>query len=149
MVSGGMRPGAPQYNPANISATGGDGQNPKNPEFKYRGLGYRTTGETNKQAEAAPIKAQQPPRPRTRPVPRGAAPGAGAVGLTAESQFPEESILEGTAMQNPSAAMMPAMTDNPDYQAVVQFLPAMEWWASQPDTPQTTKDYVRYLRTII
>jgi hypothetical protein len=149
MVSGGRRPGAPQYNPANISATGGDGQNPKNPELKYRGLGYRTTGETNQQAEAAPIKAQQPPRPRTRPVPRGAAPGAGAVGITAESQFPEESILEGSAMQNPSAAMMPAMTDNPDYQAVVQFLPAMEWWASQPDTPQTTKDYVRYLRTII
>lgn len=148
MVSGGMRPGAPQNNPNNISLTGGDGQNPKSPEVAYRGLGYRTTGETNKQAEAAPIKAKQPPRP-TRQVPRGAAPGAGAVGITAESQFPEESILEGTAMQNPSAAMMPAMTDNPDYQAVVQFLPAMEWWASQPDTPQTTKDYVRYLRTII
>lgn len=156
MVSGGRRPGAPQYNPANISATGGDGQNPKNPELKYRGLGYRTTGETNQQAEAAPIKAKQPPRNaglstaggRAR-NPMGATARGEYIPITAESQFSEESILEGTAMQNPSAAIMPAMTDNPDYQAVVQFLPAMEWWASQPDTPQTTKDYVRYLRTII
>jgi hypothetical protein len=145
---GGYRPTAPQNNPNNISLTGGDGQNPKSPEVAYRGLGYRTTGETNKQAQAAPIKAKQTPPP-ARPVPRSAAPGVGVTGLTAESQFPEQSILEGTSMQNPAAAVMPSMNDNPDYQTITQYLPAMEWWASQPGTPQTTKDYVRYLRTII
>ncbi len=148
MVSGGPN-GGPQYNPMNISATGGDGQNPRKPELKYRGMGYRTTGEVNKQAEAAPIKSTPTPSPAKRAVPRGAAPGAGIIGITEQSQFPEESILEGTAMQNPQAAMLPMKTDNPDYQAISQYLPAMEWWASLPGTPQTTKDYVRYLRTII
>lgn len=148
MVSGGMRPGAPQNNPANISATGGAGQNPSSPELKYRGLGYRTTGETNAQAEAAPMPKASTPRPRKMPAqPRDT--GRGPVPLTAETEFPEESILEGTAMQNPAAAIMPKMSENPDYQTIMQYLPAMEWWASQPNTPQTTKDYVRYLRTIL
>jgi hypothetical protein len=146
MVSGGPN-GGPQYNPANISATGGDGQNPKSPEVAYRGLGYRTTGETNKQAKAAPIKAKSVPMGG---VARGEySPSSRAATLTEQSQFPDESILEGTAMQNPAAAVFPAATDNPDYQAINQYLPAMEWWASLPGTPQTTKDYVRYLRTII
>ena len=35
---GGFRPTAPQNNPANVSATGGNGQNPKNVELKYRGI---------------------------------------------------------------------------------------------------------------
>ena len=64
--------GGPQYNPANISATGGRGQNPRKPELKYRGLGYRTTGETNAQASAAPIKAPQP-KARTFSTSRGGA----------------------------------------------------------------------------
>lgn len=146
MVSGGMRPGAPQNNPANISATGGNGQNPKKPELKYRGLGYGTTGETNRQAEAAPIKAA--PAPKSANISMGMR-GAAVTPITAETEFPDESILEGTAMQNPAAAIMPKMTDNPDYQTIMQYLPAMEWWASLPNTPQTTKDYVRYLRTIL
>jgi len=145
MVSGGPN-GGPQYNPNNISVTGGDGQNPKKPELKYRGLGYKTTGETNTQAESAPIKS--------KPVPKGANLSAGMRGkqvtpLTAETEFPDESILEGTALQNPAASIMPKMSENPDYQTITQYLPAMEWWASLPNTPQTTKDYVRYLRTIL
>lgn len=144
MVSGGPN-GGPQYNPNNISLTGGAGQNPKNPELEYRGMGYRTTGEVNAQAKAAPIK-QTPP---ARPVPRGAAPGAGVIGLAEESQFPNEDILEGTPMMNPASSVLPPRTDNPDYNTIVQYLPSMEWWASLPGTPQTTKDYVRYLRTLV
>ena len=142
---GGMRPTAPQNNPNNISLTGGDGQNPKSPELKYRGLGYRTTGETNAQASAAPIKTPQP-KARTFSTSRG---GAAVTPLNAESAFPDESILEGTPMLNPASSVLPPRTDNPDYNAIVEYLPSMEWWASLPNTPQTTKDYVRYLRTII
>lgn len=144
MVSGGPN-GGPQYNPNNISLTGGAGQNPKSPELEYRGMGYRTTGEVNAQAKAAPIK-QTPP---ARPVPRSAAPGAGVIGLAEESQFPNEDILEGTPMMNPASSVLPPRTDNPDYNTIVQYLPSMEWWASLPGTPQTTKDYVRYLRTLV
>jgi hypothetical protein len=142
---GGMRPTAPQNNPNNISLTGGDGQNPKSPELKYRGLGYGTTGETNAQASAAPIKTPQP-KSRTFSTSRG---GAAVTPLNAESAFPDESILEGTPMLNPASSVLPPRTDNPDYNTIVQYLPSMEWWASLPNTPQTTKDYVRYLRTII
>ncbi len=145
MVSGGPN-GGPQYNPSNISATGGNGQNPKKPELKYRGMGYGTTGEVNAQAAAEPIKAA--PAPKARNISTSMR-GAAVSPLTAETEFPDESILEGTPMLNPGAAMMPARTDNPDYNAIVEYLPAMEWWASLPNTPQTTKDYVRYLRTIV
>lgn len=146
MARGGAN-GGPQYSPTNISLTGGDGQNPKNPELKYRGLGYRTTGETNAQAQAAPIKA--------KPVATGGRMssarmrGTESVPLDAPTQFADEDVMEGTAMRNPKAAVLPMATENPDYQAIMQYLPAMEWWASLPDTPQTTKDYVRYLRTVI
>lgn len=147
MASGGAN-GGPQYNPANISATGGAGQNPRKPELKYRGMGYGTTGEVNRQATAAPIKQAPVPGGNARAPMMPSAP-QGVVPLTAETQFPDEPILQGTSEFKPEALQLPSETDSPDYKAISQYLPAMEWWASLPDTPQTTKDYVRYLRTII
>ena len=38
---------------------------------------------------------------------------------------------------------------DPDLDTVIAYYPIMRFWANQPDTPQATKEYVRYLGTII
>jgi len=50
--SGGMRPTAPQNNPANVNPMGGDGQSGQ-PNPNYTGFGYGQTGEINNTADAA------------------------------------------------------------------------------------------------
>ena len=52
--SGGMRPTAPQNNPANVNALGGNGQSGQ-PNPNYTGFGYGQTGEINNTAAAAPM----------------------------------------------------------------------------------------------
>lgn len=156
MPSGGNRPSAPQNNPANVSATGGAGQNPKNMELKYRGMGYGTTGEINASAQAAagvagtagaalttnPARAL-PPQGMPNPV----------TPLNAPTQFPGEPITSGSRLPGGVAFedlnLPQAPTGDPDLEMVRVYFPAMQYWASQPDTPQATKDYVRFLGTII
>ncbi len=145
--------GGPQYNPANVSATGGAGQNPKNVELKYRGMGYGTTGQINATAQAAPgvagtAGAAVAPRV-ARPVPRG----ADVTPITAETTLPEEDIRSGSRLPGGldfSELGLPMQpTGDPDLDMVRTYYPVMQFWASQPDTPQATKDYVRFLGTII
>jgi hypothetical protein len=146
---GGMRPTAPQNNPNNISLTGGDGQNPRKPELEYRGLGYRTTGQTNAQAKAAPIKAKPATGGANMLMARGPAP----VPLNAETQNPDETIFSGSSMPgglDPSDLNLPAQpVGDPDLDSVIALYPVMRYWANQPDTPNATKEYVRYLGTLI
>ena len=141
--------GGPQYNSANISATGGRGQNPRKPELEYRGLGYRTTGETNAQAKAAPIKAKPATGGASMLMARGPAP----VPLTAETQNPDETIFSGSSIPGglePSDLNLPAEpVGDPDLDSVIALYPVMRYWANQPDTPNATKEYVRYLGTLI
>lgn len=141
--------GGPQYNPNNIDVSGGRGQNPRKPELKYRGLGYRTTGETNAQASAAPIKPTGGFRPRAAAV----VTGTPAVPITAETQFPEETIFSGSrvpgGLEFADLDLPKQPVGDPDLDTVIAYYPIMRFWANQPDTPQATKDYVRYLGTII
>ena len=144
---GGPRPG-PQNNPMNIDVSGGRGQNPKKPELKYRGLGYGTTGETNAQATAAPIKAQP-----MGGVARGEYSGAPVTPLTAPTANPDESIFSGSTIPGGldfSELNLPKQpTGDPDLDTVREYYPLMRFWASQPDTPAATKEYVRFLGTIV
>jgi hypothetical protein len=55
MPRGGMRPTAPQNNPANISATGGDGQSGTQPARYISGLPYGEGEATYNQQTAAPM----------------------------------------------------------------------------------------------
>lgn len=144
---GGPRPG-PQNNPMNIDVSGGRGQNPRKPELKYTGLGYGTTGQTNAQASAAPIKAAP-----MGGVSRGEYAGPAAIPLTAETTNPEESIFSGTNLPGgldfADMNLPPQPVGDPDLDTVIAYYPVMRYWASQPDTPEATKEYVRYLGTII
>jgi len=152
---GGFRPTAPQNNPANISATGGNGQNPRNIEIKYRGMGYGTTGQTNALAQAAPgvagtAGAAAPTAGRAMPT---ASRGPAVVPITAETQRPQETIFSGSTLPGGldfADLNLPVQpVGDPDLDTVVAYYPVMRYWASQPDTPEATKEYVRYLGTII
>jgi hypothetical protein len=69
MVSGGYRPGAPQNDPSNISATGGDGQSGRNtqPARYISGLPYGQGQETMQQQTSAPMAAE-PAMPVMPPI---------------------------------------------------------------------------------
>jgi hypothetical protein len=147
--------GGPQYSPNNISVTGGDGQNPKNMELKYRGMGYGTTGQINATAQAAPgvagtAGAAAPKVSRT--ISTGMR-GAAVTPITETTMLPEEDIRSGSrlpgGMDFNELGLPTAPTGDPDLDMVRTYYPVMQFWASQPDTPQATKDYVRFLGTII
>jgi hypothetical protein len=61
MVSGGNRPGAPQNNPANVSAMGGNGQSGKIRAQDYTGFPYGQNGALEEQGKAAPTEAPTSP----------------------------------------------------------------------------------------
>lgn len=153
---GGFRPTAPQNNPANISLTGGNGQNPKNVELKYRGMGYGTTGQTNQLAQAAAGVAGTAgaANPTGRAIRTAtAAMGAAPVPITEATRLPEEDIRSGSRLPGgldfAELGLPQGPTGDPDLDTVRMYYPVMQFWASQPDTPQATKDYVRFLGTII
>lgn len=152
---GGNRPTAPQNNPNNIDISGGRGQNPKNMELKYRGMGYGTTGQTNTQAQLAPGVAGTvgaAARGRMSAIPAGMG-GAPVVPIGAPTQFEDETIFSGSRIPGgldfAELNLPTAPVGDPDLDTVIAYYPVMKYWANQPDTPDATKEYVRYLGTII
>lgn len=148
---GGMRPTAPQNNPANVNALGGNGQSGN---INYTGFGYGMNQAVNQQRQAAPITQPGTPSMGTMP----AAPMATerpAVGITEPTAYPDEPVT--TMSSNMNGSILPSILpeqgqilyDTPDKQMIRTYMPALEFWASRPGTPQETIDYVRYLRTII
>ena len=79
-----MRPTAPQNNPANVSATGGNGQSGQ-PKPGYTGFAYGQNSALDAQAGAA--KMQQAPSPTAAPAPASMASILGGLmPLDADSQ---------------------------------------------------------------
>jgi hypothetical protein len=90
---GGFRPTAPQNNPANISATGGDGQSGTQPARYISGLPYGEGQATMQQQQSAPMAGQSAPTAM-------AAPGLEALAtpitpLTAPTERPNEPLTTG------------------------------------------------------
>lgn len=152
MVSGGMRPDAPQNNPANVSATGGAGQSGTQAPKYISGMAYGQGQATVQQQQGAKMAG---PTPTARPAPASAAPMSSPVPLNAPSQFPDEDITTGAAIGNtpgPESLMLPQQkqeSNDPDIDLVRAVFPIIELWAQQVDTSQGTKDYVNYLRSIL
>jgi hypothetical protein len=144
--SGGAN-GGPQYSPANVSATGGNGQ-----RGDYKGFGYGQNKALNEQRTAAPITPQQTPAPGPMtpmatqdrslpPVP----------GITEPSMRPNEPITEGvdgpSAGGGSSSLVMPGMTDvDVDAARLISYLPALEVAARSPNASQAFRNYVRIIR---
>jgi hypothetical protein len=157
MVSGGMRPNAPQNNPANINPLGGNGQSGNGTQAPKYIPGMKSLGSTG-----VATMAQQDAAPLAGPAPKTAAPRVASTmpmaevrSLTAPSDFPDEDITTGAAIGNtpgPETLMMPQeqeVVNDPDIELVREYFPIIELWAEQVDTSQGTKDYVNYLRTIL
>lgn len=91
---GGYRPTAPQNNPANINALGGNGQSGMTTD--YTGFAYGQNKAVNEQRMAAPMAGQA-----SAPTP-GAAPAAmvmpDVIPLDAPTQRPDEPVTFGSSM---------------------------------------------------
>jgi hypothetical protein len=128
--------GGPQYNQANVNPMGGNGQSGRM-DLNYSGLPYGQNKATNEQRTAAPIKAPSSvPAPRTSLGP--------VTPITAESELPEQPVTDMSGLSS-----LPQPAADPDIEQMRTMLPVLEFWASQPDSSQGTKDYVQYLRTIL
>jgi hypothetical protein len=144
MVSGGPN-GGPQYNPANVSGTGGNGQS-----GDYTGFAYGQNKVLNQTKVAgnkavASIKSTSPAAPTGPSLPP-------TVPITAETQMKDQSVMHGApigAGANSIPGLPQPISDDPDIQAMRDVYPILQVWASQPGSSQGTKDYVRYLGTII
>jgi len=91
---GGMRPTAPQNNPSNISATGGNGQSGTQAARYIPGMAYGQGQETMQQQQGAPMAGPTPrngrsgaamPTPTESPI----------TPLTAPTERPNEPITSG------------------------------------------------------
>ena len=140
--SGGNRPTAAQNNPANISATGGNGQSGKNTQApKYipgmKGLGSTGT-ETMAQQGAADIYAA-PAAPILPQVTK----------ITAPTELPDQSVMHG-APRGPGATTIPGLPTGQDTSTdiarIIGYLPALEAAAAMPNSSESFRNYVRVAR---
>jgi hypothetical protein len=155
---GGMRPNAPQNNPANINPLGGNGQSGNGTQAAtyIPGMGYGQGKALMQQQEGAKLAGPTPTPKAAAPRVASTMPMTEARPLTAPSDFPDERITTGAAIDSttagPESLMMPQaepVINDPDLDLVREYFPVIELWAEQIDTSQGTKDYVNYLRTII
>ena len=145
---GGMRPTAPQNNPANVSGTGGAGQN-----GNYTGFAY---GE-NKEINQNRIEGNQAVNSvkASSPTPEGPAyggmnfPQLGT--LMDPSTLPEEPITAGVDFgPGPGSEALPQGFNNntrPAENSIIakQYLPDLIIAARSKDAPDSFKRFVNYL----
>lgn len=146
MARGGYRPTAPQNNPANVSATGGNGQSGAQAMRYYSGGAYGEGKQMMEQQAGASMYQAPEARPaRTMPVELPA-----ATPLTAPSMRPDEPVTAGIPVgpgAGPEALTMPTTQDaNEDRQRLLSYLPAFEAAAASPNSSQAFRNYVRLLR---
>jgi hypothetical protein len=154
---GGMRPNAPQNNPANINPLGGNGQSGSGTQAAtyIPGMGYGQGKALMQQQEGAKLAGPTPTPKVAASRVMSSTPLTEARPLTAPSDFPDENITTGAAIGStpgPESLMLPReqeIPNDPDLDLVREYFPVIELWAQQIDTSQGTKDYVNYLRTIL
>lgn len=147
MARGGMRPTAPQNNPANVSATGGAGQSGSQGAKYYSGGTYGQGKEMMEQQQGAPLAAA--PKPTAAPsMPLRNLPPV--TPLTAPTELPDEPITSGLAVgpgAGPESLALPRSEDgSADLDRLRSYLPALEAAALSPDSSQAFRNYVRVLR---
>ena len=141
--SGGMRQTAPQNNPANISATGGNGQSGKQPMRYISGQPYGQGQATMQQQAGAPMAATAA-APKASPL-----PSLGT--LLDETTNPSEPITAGVDFgPGPGSDALPkninANTRPDENQQIIQkYMPTLLQAASLDDAPDSFKRFVNYL----
>lgn len=89
---GGMRPTAPQNNPANISATGGNGQSGTQPARYISGMAYGEGQATMQQQQGAAMAGPNTPSAPSAPSLAALTQEPAITPLNAPTQFPDKPI---------------------------------------------------------
>jgi hypothetical protein len=148
--SGGNRPTAPQNNPANVSATGGNGQSGQ-PKRYISGMPYGQGQALMQQQAGAPMQqAPQSPAPAMSQASLASLPQI--TPITDPTQLPEQPITDGAPVgpgANSVANLPQPASSDPDIEMAREYYPLLQFWASQPGASQSTKDYVLHLGTLI
>lgn len=143
--SGGIRPTAPQNNPANVSGTGGAGQSGQ-PQRYISGMPQGQGQALLAQQAAAPMAAAPTPTPITPQVSNLPS----VTQISAPSERPEEPVTSGAVRgpgAGPEALQLPGATDTSEDKArLMSYLPALEAAAISPNSSQAFRNYVRVLR---
>jgi hypothetical protein len=159
MARGGMRPTAPQNNPMNVNARGGNGQSGDATQAaKYvPGLPYGEGQALMQAQQSAPLAAA--PSIEQSGMPSGLASAAASqpvVGLNEPSARPDEPVTAGAGMG--AGPGMDALGPSPDQtfnkqlqadnQRLVQYLPSLEQMANDPSASNTFRNFIQYLKSI-
>lgn len=96
-VGSGGANGGPQYNPANISATGGDGQSGTQPARYISGMAYGEGQATMQQQQGAPMAGTSAPK-ASAPSLAALTQGPAITPLGAPTSRPNEPITQGSPM---------------------------------------------------
>jgi len=140
---GGMRPTAPQNNPANVSGTGGAGQSGR----VAQGYAYGMNKQINDQVAGAPL-AKGPTFNAARPSIGSMTP---ATAITAPTELPDQSIMDGAPIGdgNNSIPGLPEPAPGPDntqFNAALQaYYPVLSYIASRPETSTETRNVLSAL----
>ena len=159
MARGGMRPTAPQNNPMNVNARGGNGQSGDATQAaKYvPGLPYGEGQALMETQGAAPLAAA--PSIEQSSMPSGLASAAASqptIPLDAMSQEPGTPVTDGANAgpgRNMSALGLMSKGDKfaeqlqQDNQKLLQYLPQLEVMANDSSSSNTFRNFIQYLKS--
>lgn len=106
---GGMRPTAPQNNPANISATGGNGQSGTQPARYISGMAYGEGQATMQQQQGAAMAGPNAPSAPSAPSLAALTQEPAITPLNAPTQFPDRPIGQNGVIDTASLNLPPAV----------------------------------------
>lgn len=126
-----------------VSATGGAGSSGQPTQYIPGMKSLGSSGvETMAQQQGATMYSEannKPALPQVTP-------------LTAPTEMPDQPITHGApvgAGPNELTGLPKPPTGDPDIDTMRNYYPILEFYASQPGASQATKDYVKYLGTVI
>jgi hypothetical protein len=106
---GGMRPTAPQNNPANISATGGNGQSGTQPARYISGMAYGEGQATMQQQQGAAMAGSNTPKASSAPSLAALTQGPAITPLNAPTEFPDRPIGQNGIIDPTTLNLPPAV----------------------------------------
>lgn len=135
--------GGPQYNPANVSGTGGAGQSGR----VAQGYAYGMNKQINEQAAGAPLAKTSTSNagPSVMPSIPQATP------ITAPTELPDQPVTDGVPVGagNNSIPGLPQpapAADNTQFNATIQaYYPVLSYIASRPETSTETRNVLSAL----
>jgi len=150
---GGVRPTAPQNNPMNVSATGGNGQNASASQAAQYipGLPYGEGQEMMDIQSSAPMAAAPGIESSGMAMAPGAAAAPPVVGLNEPSMRGDEPVTAGSMMgEGPGLESLglPSMNREAEAKMIGKYINILSTLALRPETPDSFKIFVRTVEAL-